>query len=87
MDGPKQIGGLPQILDGELEKQRFSRLALLSPPADGVIVGVRLLDRQIEDRRLRCKPRDREIANIPAQGSSGQEGPRNVVQPRLWPSL
>jgi hypothetical protein len=49
MDRPKEIGGLPQILDRKLEEENFARFAFLSFLADGVIVEVRALDGVVED--------------------------------------
>jgi hypothetical protein len=48
---------------------------------DGIVVEVRVLDREVEDRGIRSKPRDREIVDVVAQCSTGQEPSRDVVKP------
>ena len=48
---------------------------------DGIVVEVRVLDREVEDRRIRSKPSDLEIVDVVAQCSTGQEPPRDVVKP------
>jgi hypothetical protein len=44
VDRPKQIGGLPEVLQRQREEQRLARLAFLQFPADGVVVVVTVLD-------------------------------------------
>ena len=50
-----------KVLNRQLEKQRLARLALLQFLANGVVVVVTVLDRVIEDRRVRCEARDRKV--------------------------
>ena len=64
VDRPEQIGGLPQVLQPQLEEQRLARLAFLQFLADGVVVVVAILDGVVEDRGVRGEPRDRELLNV-----------------------
>ena len=49
---PEETSGLPQVLERKLEEECLALLALLHLLADGVIVGVRVLDRVVEDRGI-----------------------------------
>jgi hypothetical protein len=58
MDRSKKIGSLPEILDGQLEKQRLHRFALVRFLVNGLIIFVTVLDGVIEDGGIRGKPGD-----------------------------
>jgi hypothetical protein len=66
VNGPKKIGGLPQILDRQLEEEGLARLAFFPFLADGIVVEVGVLNREVEDRGIRCKSCDREFLDIMA---------------------
>ena len=81
VDRPKQIGGLPEVLQRQLEEQRLARLAFLHFLADGVVVVVTVLDGVIEDRGVRGEPRDRELLDVAAERAAGQQTAGDVVEP------
>jgi hypothetical protein len=72
VDRSKQIGGLPEVLQCQLEEQRLARLAFLQFLADGVVVVVTVLDGVIEDRGVRGKSRDRILLDVAAERATGQ---------------
>ena len=81
MDRPEQIGGLPEVLHRQLEEHRLARLAFLHFPADGVVVVVTVLDGVVEDRGVRREPRDRELLDVAAKRTAGQQAAGNVIEP------
>ena len=81
VDRPEQIGGLPEILQPQLEEQRLARLAFLQFPADGVVVVVAVVDGVVEDRGVRGEPRDRELLDIAAERAAVQQTAGDVVEP------
>ena len=87
MDRPKEIGGLSQVLDRKLEEERFAGLAFLRLLADGIVVEVRILDRQVEDRGIRSEPGDREIVDVVTQRPARQQARVMLSSQRLWPRL
>jgi hypothetical protein len=64
VDRPKQIGGLPEVPQRQLEEQHLARLAFLQFLADSVVVVVTVLDGVVEDRGVRCETRDRKLLDI-----------------------
>ena len=76
MDGTKEIGVLPQVLNREFEEERFAGLAFLPLLADRIVVEVRVLDREVEDRRIRSESRGREIIDVMAQGPASEQPSR-----------
>ena len=69
---PKQIGGLPEIFDRQLEEESFARLTFLQLLADCVVIVVAVLEGVIEYRRVRGKPSDRELLNVLTERAAGQ---------------
>jgi hypothetical protein len=59
VDRPEEIGGLGEVLHGQLEEQRLARLPLLHLVADGRVVVVALGDGVVEDRGIRGQSGDR----------------------------
>ena len=59
MNRPKQIGGLRKIFQRQVEEQRLARLAGMHFLADGLVVGVAVLEGLVEDRRIRRQASDR----------------------------
>ena len=81
VDRPKQIGGLPEVVQRQLEEQRLARLAFLQFLADGVVVVVTVLEGVVEDRGVRGEPRDRELLDVAAERAAGQQTAGDVVEP------
>ena len=72
VDRPEKIRRLPEILQREIEEQRFSRLAFSELPADGRVIVAARLDREVENRRVRREAGDRELVDISAQRAARQ---------------
>src|SRR6185436_4871448 len=81
MDRPEEIGGAGQVLDGELEEKLLTRETRRGLLADRRVVVVAVLDRVVEDRRVRGEPRDRQFPDVAGERPSGEEGARDVVEP------
>ena len=81
VDRPEQIRGLARIFQREFEEQRLARLAFAHHPADGVIVGAAALYGVIEGRGIRCQSRHRQLSNVAAERSAGQQCRADVVEP------
>ena len=56
MNRSKQIGGLTEILQSQLEEQCLTRLAVIRFLPDGVVIVMTVLDSVIEDRRFGGQP-------------------------------
>src|SRR5262249_49240413 len=78
---PKEVRRLSDILQRELEEQLLPRLALRELALDRAIVVAAVLDRVIEDRRVRGQPRHRELVDVAAQHARLQQVARDVVEP------
>src|SRR6185369_14991021 len=81
MDRPEEIGRAGQVLEGEIEEELLTRATLRSLLADRRVVVVAVLDRVVEDRRVRGEPRDRQFRDVAGERPSGEEGARDVVEP------
>ena len=81
MSWEEEIGGLPQILNCQFEEERLARFALFYFLADGAVIVVTVLDRMIEDRRIRSKTRDRQLMNVAFKCTAGQQTAGNVIEP------
>src|SRR5213076_2472788 len=81
VDGPEEIGGAGQILERELEEELLAGEPRRGLLADGRVVVVAVLDRVVEDRRVRGEPRDRQLLHVPGERPAGEEGARDVVEP------
>jgi hypothetical protein len=64
VDGSKQIRGPGEVFDRQLEEQFLPRCAILGPFADRGIIGRAVLDGVVEDRRIRSKPRHRQLVDV-----------------------
>src|SRR5258708_6129889 len=78
---PEQVRRLRKVVQREFEEQLLPRLALCDLALDGVVVVAAVLDRVIEDRRIRCQPGDRELVDIAAEHARLQQVARDVVEP------
>src|SRR5215467_17 len=78
---PKEIRRLFDILQRELEEQLLPRFALRELALDRAIVVAAVLDRVVEDRRIRGQPRHRELVDVAAQHARLQQVARDVVEP------
>ena len=81
MDWPKQVGGLRQVFERQIEEQRLAGFRLPQLVADGGVVGRAVFDGVVEDRRVRGKPGYREILDVAPQGAAGKKVARDVVEP------
>src|SRR5262245_30552924 len=81
-DGSEQIRGPPEVLKGQLKKQLLSGLTVTKPFADRSIVRAAILDRVVEDRRIRSEPGYRKLIDIALECPAIDEVARNVVQPQ-----
>src|SRR5271165_6960960 len=82
MNRTEQIGGAGEILQCDLEEQVLTGLARPHPLADtGVIAGT-VLDRLIEDRRVRGQSRDGQLADITFERAARQQIACDVVEPQ-----
>jgi hypothetical protein len=82
VDRPEQRGGLAQVFERELEEQRLAGRAVSGLLADRVVVELAVLDRVIEDRRVRRQPGHRPLVDVPAERAGGEEPARDVVEPQ-----
>ena len=80
-DGPQQIGSPGQIRQRQFEEQIFRRLRARSVPSDVAVVVGAVLDRMIEDRRIRGETRHREFVDVALQRAAVQEVAGDVVEP------
>jgi hypothetical protein len=59
MNRPEQVRRLREVVQREFEEEFFFGLAFCELAFDGVVVVATVLDRVVEDRRIRCQPGDR----------------------------
>jgi hypothetical protein len=78
---PEQVRRLREIIQRELEEEFLSRLAFRELAFDVVVVIAAVLDRVVEDRRIRRQPGDRELVDIAAEHTRPQQVARDVVEP------
>ena len=78
---PKKIGGLIQILQGQVEEHGLARLACARFVLNGFIVEIAVFDGVIEDRRVGGEPRHRQVPYVAAERAAGQKPAVNVVKP------
>src|SRR5262249_28912651 len=79
---PEQVGGLSEILERQLEEQRFAGETAPHLLADRGVVGVALADRVVEDGRVRRQTRDRELVDVAFERAGGQQLPCDVGEPQ-----
>ena len=80
MDRPEEIGGLGQILAGELEEELFAGETGRGLGMDRVVVGA-ALDGLIEDRGIAGEAGDRKLFDVIPKGAVLQQLPGDVVEP------
>ena len=91
----EEVGGVPQVGDGELEEDPLvgvgaDALAGLGGGADLgdlLVVGVAAGDRLVEDRRVRGQAGDRELVDVALQGPVAEHRAGDVVEPEALPQL
>ena len=81
VDRSKEVGGPGEVVERQLEKQPLSRLALLELVADRGIVGCAVLDRVVEDRRVRGQPGHRQFVDVALKRAARQQFAGDVVEP------
>ena len=81
VDRAEQIGGPREILERQLEEQRLAGLALVQLFADRGVVGAAVLDRVVEDRRIRGEPGDRKLVDVALERAAVEQVARDVVEP------
>jgi hypothetical protein len=81
VDRSEQVRRLRAVLQSDLEEQFFPGLAFRDFALDGVIVVAAVLDRMVEDRGIGREPGDRKLVDIPAEHTSAQQIPGDVVEP------
>jgi hypothetical protein len=67
VDRSKHVGGVPEVVERQLEKQPLAPFALIDLRADGAVVVAVVLDGVVEDRGVRGEPRDPELIDIALQ--------------------
>ena len=77
----EEVRGPAQVVQRELEEQRFGRCPGTVFRADGGVVGGARLDGVIEDRRVRGQSGDRELVDVALQPPAVQEVACDVVEP------
>src|SRR5437879_2007664 len=77
----EQVGCLRQIFDCEFEEQRLASLSLVELAANGRIITRAVLDRVIEDCRVRCESGKRQVGDVAPQSAAGQQVAGDVVEP------
>ena len=73
-DRSKQVGGLGDVLERQLEEQLLARLEVLEFLADRGVVGGAVLDGVVEDRRVRGESRHRELVDVALERSAWSAG-------------
>src|SRR6266567_7853199 len=81
MDRPEQVRRLREVVQREFEEEFLPRLAFRELALDGVVVIAAVLDRVVEDRRIRRQSGDRELVDIAAEHARPQQVARDVVEP------
>ena len=81
VDGSKQIGGLGEVLQRQIEEERLARFSFRQIFADRGVVSGAVLDGVVEDRRIRGQPRHRQLVDVALERAAGQQIARDVVEP------
>src|SRR5262249_47426258 len=79
--GVEEVGGLPEVVERQLEEQRLARAPGGRLLADGGVVVRALPDRVVEDGRVRGEPRDRQLLHVAGEGAAGEERARDLIEP------
>ena len=77
----KQVGGAAQVGNGQVEEQRFARLALGRAVRDGRVIRVRGADGVLEDGRVRGQPGNRILRDVARQRAAVEQRAGDVVEP------
>src|SRR5438067_1290712 len=80
-DGPKQVRGAREVLEGQLEEQVFTRLAFLDFLANGRVVAGAVLDRVVEDRGVGRQTRHGVLVDVARERAALEQFPCDVVEP------
>ena len=59
VDRPEEVGGLPEVLDGQVKEKCLAGFAFPKFLEDGVVVVMAVLERMIEDGGVRGEASDR----------------------------
>jgi hypothetical protein len=81
MDWPEQVGRPSEVLQRQLEEERLARLTSAQLLANRRVVRRTVLDRVVEDRRVRGKPGDRQVPDVVLERASIQQIACDVVEP------
>ena len=80
-DRPEQIGRPGEVVEREVEEDRLARPALLEIGQDRSVVRRAVLDRLIEDRRVRGQPGHGELVDVASERPAVEQVARDVVEP------
>ncbi len=81
-DRLEQVGGTGQIRKRQREEQVLGRLGRRRRPRHVLVIHGAVLDRIVEDRRVRGQPRHREIVDVAFQRAAVQQLAGDVVEPQ-----
>ncbi len=81
VEGAEQIGGLREVLDGQLEEQLLTRFARLELLPYGSIIGSAFRDGLLEDGRIRGQPRHRQLGDVSLERAGRQQIASDIVKP------
>ncbi len=79
---PEKIGRARNVFEGEVEEHLLGGAALAQTIADRGVIGRAVLDRMIENRRVRGKSRDRQLFDVFPESSTVEQVSGNVVEPQ-----
>src|SRR5437667_2092414 len=77
----EEVGGLPEIVEGQLEEERLARPPGRRLVANGSVVVLAVRDRAVEDRGVGGESGDRELLHVTREGTAREECTRDVVEP------
>src|SRR5947208_16151817 len=77
----EEVGGLPEIVERQLEEERLARLPGRRLVANGSVVVLAVRDRVVEDRGVGGESGDRELLHVTREGTAREECTRDVVEP------
>src|SRR5438309_802103 len=81
VNGSEESGGLGEIFQRQIEKERLARFSFCQTRADRKIVSTAVLDGVIEDRWIRSEPGHRQLVDIALQCAGVQQVACNIVEP------
>ena len=77
----KQVRGASEILERQIEEQRFARLAASDELSYRFVVGLAVRNRMIEDRRIGCEPGDRAFVYVSLERPAVEQLTGDAVDP------